>query len=96
LLQDKRILYVQVFGAKHPMNSVIIQPVHPSVMTSELLTQIQPSIDYAHEILLQHFRLLPELITVATPDRPVATTDKGTVKSKETLERFEQEIESAY
>jgi hypothetical protein len=78
------------------MNGVIIQPANTSVPIPEFRAQIQPTIDHANKTLPKHSVLVPELIVVATPDRPLATTDKGTVKKKETLDRFEQDIESAY
>jgi hypothetical protein len=78
------------------MNGVVLQPADPSTPIPVFLAEIQPTIAHANTILPKHSRLVPELILVAPPDRPFATTDKGTIKKKETLDKFEREIESAY
>jgi len=96
LLRDKSMLLVRVFGTSRPMNGVIIQPAATSVPIPEFIAQIRPSIEYTNTILPKHSVLLPELLIVATLNRPLATTDEGIVKKKETLDRFEQDIESAY
>jgi hypothetical protein len=87
---------VQVFGAGRPLNGVILQPSDPFQSTTEFLSQIQPTIDHANSVLPRHSRLVPELIIVASQEKPFATTDKGTVKTKETLDRYENEITSGY
>jgi hypothetical protein len=96
LLQDKHILYVQVFGAGRHLNGVILQPANPSLPASDFLSKIQPAIQHANSILPKHSRLVSELIIVAPPNKLFATTDKGTIKTKETLDKFEEEIESGY
>jgi hypothetical protein len=78
------------------MNGVVLQPRGSSVSTSEFLSQIQPTIDHANDLLPKHSRLVRELILVAPGDKPFATTDKATVKRKETLDKFQLEIEAAY
>ncbi|KAF8525682.1 male sterility protein-domain-containing protein [Gautieria morchelliformis] len=96
LLADKRILYVQVFGAGCPMNGIVLQPRDNSISASDFLSQIQPTIEHANTIIPKHSRLVRELIIVAPSDKPFAISDKSTVKKKETLDRFQVEIEAAY
>ncbi|KAF8496036.1 hypothetical protein JB92DRAFT_2991783 [Gautieria morchelliformis] len=96
LLEDRRIHYVQVFGSGRPMNGVILQPRDSSISASEFLSQIQATIEHANALIPKHSRLVRELILVAPADKPFATTDKATVKKKETLDKFQLEIEAAY
>ena len=96
LLDDKRIRHIQVFGNGRPLCGVILEPVDASQSASEFLVQIQPTIDNANTILPQHSRLVPELVIVASRDKPFATTDKGTIKTKETLDKYTAEIEKCY
>ncbi|KAF8461661.1 hypothetical protein JB92DRAFT_3137078 [Gautieria morchelliformis] len=96
LLEDRRIHYVQVFGSGRPMNDVILQPRDSSISASEFLSQIQATIEHANALIPKHSRLVRELILVAPADKPFATTDKATVKKKETLDKFQLEIEAAY
>ncbi|KAF8512516.1 hypothetical protein JB92DRAFT_3096781 [Gautieria morchelliformis] len=96
LLADKRILYVQVFGAGRPMNGIVLQPRDNAVSASDFLSQVQPTIEHANTIIPKHSRLVRELIIVAPSDKPFALTDKSTVKKKETLDRFQEEIVAAY
>jgi hypothetical protein len=78
------------------MNGVILQRRDNSISASEFLSQIQPTIEHANDLIPKHSRLVRELILVAPADKPFATTDKATVKKKETLDRFQPEIEAAY
>lgn len=78
------------------MNGVLLQRRDTSITVSDFLSQIQPIIDHANSVLPKHSRLIRELILVAPLDKPFATTDKGTVRRKETLDRFQQEIDIAY
>ncbi|KAF8492941.1 male sterility protein-domain-containing protein [Gautieria morchelliformis] len=96
LLADKRILYVQIFGAGRPMNGIVLQPRDNSISASDFLSQIQPTIEHTNTIIPKHSRLVRELIIVAPSDKPFALTDKSTVRKKETLDRFQVEIEAAY
>ncbi|KAF8508271.1 male sterility protein-domain-containing protein, partial [Gautieria morchelliformis] len=96
LLADKRILYVQIFGAGRPMNGIVLQPRDNSISASDFLSQIQPTIEHTNTIIPKHSRLVRELIIVAPSDKPFALSDKSTVRKKETLDRFQVEIEAAY
>jgi hypothetical protein len=87
---------VQVFGAGRLLNGVLLQPSDPSQPTSDFLSQIQPTIKNANSILPRHSRLVPELVIAASQEKPFATTDKATVKAKETLDRYADEITSGY
>ena len=96
MLRDNRIRYVQVFGTGWPMNGVILQPTDPSASIQDFLSQIQPMIQHVNSILPKYSHLVPELIIVAPPAHPFATTDKGTVRAKDTLEKFLGDIEDCY
>jgi len=63
---------------------------------AEFLKEISPIISHTNTIIPSHSRLIPELIIVASPDKPFATTDKGTVRKGETLKLYEKEVENAY
>ena len=78
------------------MNSVILQPTDPSASIQDFLSQIQPTIQHANGILPKYSCLVPELIIVAPPARLFATTDKGTVRAKDTLDKFLGDIEDCY
>lgn len=96
LVQDQNIFQVQVFGAGRLFIGVILKPANSSQSIPEFLSQIQPTINHANSILPRYSRLVPELIIVASQDKPFAITDKGTVKAKETLEKYENEISRCY
>jgi hypothetical protein len=78
------------------MNGVLLQPRDTSISSLDFLSQIQPTIERTNTIIPKHSRLVRELILVTPPDKLFATTDKGTVRKKETLDRFQLEIEVAY
>jgi hypothetical protein len=78
------------------LNGIILQPRDNSISASDFLSQIQPTIEHANTIIPKHSRLVRELIIVAPSDKPFALSDKSTVRKKETLDRFQVEIEAAY
>lgn len=96
LLQNKHIRYVQVFGVGRPLNGVILQPSDLSQSASEFLSLIEPTINNANTTLPLHSRLVSELIIVASQNKPFAITDKSTVKTQETLDRYADEITRRY
>lgn len=40
--------------------------------------------------------MVPELILVTSPDKPLSLTDKGTVRNEQSLELYKTEIKHAY
>lgn len=90
-----------VFGAGRFLNGVILLPESSLDYDTEdniaiYLTKVWPHIEHVNRIIPQHSRLICPLVLVAKPDKPFLVSDKGTVKSKQSLALYEEEINAAY
>lgn len=96
LLKDPHISRVVVFGSGHFLNGVILEPAETGGTEFEFLNKIWPTVVHANEIVPKHSRLLREMVLVRSDVKPIVLTDKGSVKTNETLRLYSSEIEEAY
>ena len=96
LLKDPHISRVVVFGSGHFLNGVILEPAETGGSELEFLDKIWPTVVHANEIVPKHSRLLREMVLVRSDAKPIVLTDKGSVKTNETLRLYSSEIEEAY
>lgn len=62
----------------------------------EILDSLWPSIEQANESAPAHARLQRNFVVIVSPDKPLLTTSKGTVRRGPTIELYRQELEEAY
>lgn len=96
LLHDHRFRHVLVFGQGRSQNGILVYPAPEIRDLSTFIDDVWPTIVALNKEVPMHSRLVRELVLVAQPDRPVALTDKGTVRGKITLTLYGKEIEQAY
>ncbi|KZS90163.1 acetyl-CoA synthetase-like protein [Sistotremastrum niveocremeum HHB9708] len=96
LLRDPLIEHAIVFGQGRSQNGIIVNPSRGASDPSSFLNQIWPTIEILNKEVPMHSRIVRELIIIASPNRPFALTDKGTVRTKVTIALYEKEIEAAY
>lgn len=87
---------VVVFGEGRFQVGIIVLPLKAPWNADDILTTLWPTIEHANTILPQHSRLVRELVLVADPQKGFVLSDKGTVRQKETLQLYQQEIDAAY
>ncbi|EIW76918.1 acetyl-CoA synthetase-like protein [Coniophora puteana RWD-64-598 SS2] len=97
LLADPNIARVLVFGVSRPFNGVLLEP-SPSAPSSgpDFLARIAPTLRTLNSTVPTHSRILDGMALVTSPDRPFALSDKGSIKVKETLGQYEEDIKGAY
>lgn len=97
-MQDKRIAAVAVFGGGKSLNGVLLVPSQEfqGMQRDRFLDSIWETVERANTIIPKHSRLIRQLVLVSTVGKPVATTDKGTLRTKETLALYSEEINTAY
>ncbi|TFK37310.1 hypothetical protein BDQ12DRAFT_713657 [Crucibulum laeve] len=98
LRADPLIIGVLVFGSGKPFNGVLLRPAESAqdMDRDAYLDAIWPTIEHTNSVIPNHSRLLREMVIVASPSRPFVATDKGTVRQKETLAKYAEEIDAAY
>ncbi|KAF8592220.1 acetyl-CoA synthetase-like protein [Ramaria rubella] len=103
LTNDPRIAHVVLFGSGQPLNGVIISPSNLTEATlideseaEAFREKIQDTIAKVNDTIPKHSRLIPQMILVENPSKPFVKTDKGTIRSKETLALYKTEIAAAY
>lgn len=99
-------LYVQnaiVFGAGRVQNGVLIVPLDDCAFDPsdrhklrEFRNTIWPSVQQANLESPAHSQIWKQMILIASPDKPLPCTDKGTVKRKSALDLYEHEISDLY
>ena len=85
-----------VFGTGRFLNGVLISPATRDLSGNEILDSIWPTVTQINNMVPQHSRLLRDLVVIEVMGKPFVLTDKGTVRSAETVERYSTEIEAAY
>lgn len=65
-------------------------------MRKSVLDKIAPYVTNANEAAPGYAKLHPEYITFTDPEKPMITTDKGTVKRAATIRAYQQEIDQLY
>ncbi|KZS89139.1 acetyl-CoA synthetase-like protein [Sistotremastrum niveocremeum HHB9708] len=96
LLRDHRFRHVVVFGQGRPQNGILVDPAPVTRSLNTFVDDVWPTIEALNKEVPMHSRLVRELVLVARPDRPFSLTDKGTVRTKITLNLYGKEIEEAY
>lgn len=96
LLTDPKIAKVVVFGSGQFLNGVLLSPSQHPVNSSKFLDDIWSTISHANGIIPTHSRLFRELVLVESPAKSFAMSDKGTIKSAQTIALYSNEIEDAY
>lgn len=95
--RDRRIAHVVIFGTGRPQNGILISPSPEYTLNKdEFFEAIWPHVEYMNQIVPSHSRVIKELVLIEEPSLPFATTDKGTVREKITLELYRDRIEMAY
>lgn len=62
----------------------------------QILDALWPSIQKANETAPTHAKLQRNFVVVASPDKPLLTTSKGTVRRGPSLELYARELDEAY
>ncbi|KAF9007177.1 hypothetical protein BDQ17DRAFT_1351557 [Cyathus striatus] len=98
LLEDPLITGVVVFGSGKPLNGILLRPSATGLAMSQeaFIQAIWPTIERTNSIIPNHSRILRQMILVADASKPLAHTDKGTIRQKESLSLYEKEIEECY
>lgn len=100
LLDDPLIDGIIVFGTGRPLNGILVRqdpktPLFPS--KSAFIDAIWSSIEYLNTIIPQHSRIIREMIVVADSEtKPFVLSDKGSIKTKDTITLYQDEIDTAY
>jgi len=100
LLDDPLIDGIVVFGTGRPLNGILVRqdpktPRFPS--KSAFVDAIWPSIEYLNTIIPQHSRIIRQMVIVADSEtKPFALSDKSSIKTKDTITLYQDEIDAAY
>ncbi|KAJ3573323.1 hypothetical protein NP233_g2511 [Leucocoprinus birnbaumii] len=91
---------VIVFGAGRPLNGILVRPntsSAPFTSPSDFLDSIWPTIEYINTIIPSHSRILRQMVIVADLEKkPFVESDKGSIRTKDTLTLYDDEISAAY
>lgn len=89
-----------MFGTGRLINGALIDPTPEAYLThgpSAYLDRLwRHIIQNVNNVVPQHSRLLRALIIIVDEEKPLLITDKGTVKSKASIELYAAEIDAAY
>ena len=103
LCLSRDICHALIFGTGQFVNGAIIEPPTSTLTDSsdtvakKYLDAVWPHIEgHVNSIVPRHSRLLRDMVIVARPDRPFPISDKGTVKTKDTLALYKDDIQRAY
>jgi aryl carrier-like protein len=92
-------MWLQI-GTGYVMASLLIELANPEPSSPEerekLLDSILENVHAANGIASQHARIFREYIWFTKPDKPFVRTDKRTVKRRDTVLLYENEIEEFY
>ncbi|KAA1470119.1 acetyl-CoA synthetase-like protein [Dentipellis sp. KUC8613] len=96
LLEDHQISRLVTFGAGRFLIGAILLPAQPPASPDAFIDAIWPTIERINGAVPKHAKLLREMLLVASPNKPFVLTDKNSVKTKDTLALYADEIEQAY
>ncbi|KAF8995049.1 hypothetical protein BDQ17DRAFT_1430659 [Cyathus striatus] len=88
-----------VFGTGQTRIGIIISPetsLKDDGDVSNLIDSIWPKIEEYNTVSSTYAKLFKEMIILTTLDKPIPTTDKGTIKRNQLLALYEKEIQDAY
>ncbi|KAJ3561651.1 hypothetical protein NP233_g10063 [Leucocoprinus birnbaumii] len=101
LLMDNPLINgVVVFGAGRPLNGVLVRQdpgTSPFSSPSAFIDAIWPTIEHLNTIVPNHSRIIREMVVVADVEKkPFVQSDKGSIKTKDTLTLYKEDIDAAY
>jgi hypothetical protein len=99
-MDDPLVNGLVVFGTGRMLNGVLIRR-DPSTRSfpspSAFVDAIWPTIEHLNTIVPNHSRIIRQMIIVAdVGKKPFLQSDKGTIKTKDTLLLYKDEIDAAY
>ncbi|KAF9459280.1 hypothetical protein BDZ94DRAFT_1284465 [Collybia nuda] len=97
-LEDPQIEEVVVFGTGKPLNGVLLKTSTPVSLEQKgsFVDALRPRIEFINSQVPHHSRLIRQMIIIADSNKPFVSTDKGTVRTKDTLSLYASEIDTAY
>ncbi|KAF5353278.1 hypothetical protein D9756_008134 [Leucocoprinus leucothites] len=100
LMDDPFINGVVVFGTGRPLNGILIRQdpkTSPFPSQSAFIDAIWPTIEHLNTIVPNHSRVIRQMVVVADSEKkPFIQSDKGSIKNKETIALYKDEIDAAY
>jgi hypothetical protein len=81
-----------MFGQGHTACGMLLEPKQADIGKDELLRSVWPAIEEANILVPERARVLKSLIVVASAEKPLAKSAKGTVVRKSSLKLYEIEI----
>lgn len=95
---DLNIARVVVFGNGRFLPGVILEPAVAVAASdaSEFIDVIWPTVERLNSLVPKHSRLLREMILIQNPSKLFVLTEKHSIKNKETLALYAEEIDLAY
>lgn len=85
-----------MFGDGHTACGMLLEPKEAFIGKDELLSSVWPAIEEANELVPERARVLKSLIVVATTEKLLARSSKGTLVRKASLKLYETEIQETY
>lgn len=85
-----------MFGEGHTDCGMLLEPKEAAIGKDNLLASVWPAIEEANMLVPAHARVLKQLIVVASMEKPLARSVKGTLVRKLSLKLYELEIQQAY
>ncbi|KAF9000304.1 hypothetical protein BDQ17DRAFT_1427303 [Cyathus striatus] len=93
-----------MFGHKHDQAGVLVEVIIDELPINEndqidvagIQNRVWPIVEEASKHLPKYSRVYKEMILIASPDKPLPFTPKGTVMRKAALKLYETEIEALY
>lgn len=97
LMQDERVKSAVAFGEGKFEIGVIVEPTHEVVDGEELRAALWPIVLEAGEQMDSHAQVSSSSsIILATPEKPVPRSDKGSILRRETYRVYEDDIAKVY
>ncbi|KAJ7128068.1 hypothetical protein C8R46DRAFT_1017532 [Mycena filopes] len=85
-----------LFGRSKPHVGILIQPFERVVNLELFRESIWHSIEEANKFAPAHSRVFKNMMILSNDSKPIQMTPKGTLRRRDTLEDYAQEIEAAY
>ena len=85
-----------MLGEGHTDCGMLLEPKEADIAKEDLLASVWPAIEEANLLVPARARVLKQLIVVASTEKPLARSVKGTLMRKLSLKLYELEIQQAY
>jgi hypothetical protein len=100
LMDDTLISGVVVFGSGRPLNGILVRQdpsTSPFPSSSDFIDAIWPTVEHVNTIVPNHSRVIRQMVILAdVKTKPFVQSDKGSIKTKDTLALYKDEIDAAY